>query len=186
MLAGATGGVIAIGSMAAFSIGRAFPLFAIPFATSIVTVLGSPRAEPAQPRALVGGHLVSTLVGLLLVKLCGPAPWVAAVAVGLAMVAMHLTGTFHPPAGIDPLVVVVNNMSWHFLVLPVGVGALLLVTFASAWHNLVTRRAKRRYLAHPVVVTVEDRAHVFNHVSGTKAKVNPGTTMAASMMRRSG
>ena len=31
-------------------------------------------------------------------------------AVGLAMVAMHLTGTFHPPAGIDPLVVVVNNM----------------------------------------------------------------------------
>ncbi|WMT79302.1 HPP family protein [Bradyrhizobium sp. Ash2021] len=82
--------------MEAFSIERAFPLFAIPFATSIVTVLGSPKAEPAQPRALVGGHLVSTLVGLLVVKLCGPAPWAAAVAVGLAMVAMHLTGTFHP------------------------------------------------------------------------------------------
>jgi CBS-domain-containing membrane protein len=123
MLAGAAGGVIAIGSMEAFSIGREFPLFAIPFATSIVTVLGSPKAEPAQPRALVGGHLVSTLVGLLAVILCGPAPWAAAVAVGLAMVAMHLTGTFHPPAGIDPLVVVVNNMSWSFLVVPVGIGA---------------------------------------------------------------
>jgi hypothetical protein len=96
MLAGAAGGAMAIGSMEAFSIGRAFPLFAIPFATSIVTVLGSPKAGPAQPRALVGGHLVSTLVGLLVVKLCGPAPWAAAVAVGLAMVAMHLTGTFHP------------------------------------------------------------------------------------------
>src|SRR6266550_3142820 len=140
-LAGAAGGVIAIGTMEAFSIGREFPLFAIPFATSIVTVLGSPKAEPAQPRALVGGHLVSTLVGLLAVKLCGPAPWAAAVAVGLAMVAMHLTGTFHPPAGIDPLVVVVNNMSWSFLVVPVGIGALLLATFAFAWHNLVTRRA---------------------------------------------
>jgi CBS-domain-containing membrane protein len=69
------------------------------------------------------------------------APWAAAVAVGLAMVAMHLTGTFHPPADIDPLVVVVNNMSWSFLVLPVGIGALLLVTFTFAWHNLVTRRA---------------------------------------------
>src|SRR5215467_14777806 len=115
ILSGALGGAIAIGSMEVFSTERAFPLFAIPFATSIVTVLGSPKAEPAQPRALVGGHLVSTLVGLLVVKLCGPAPWAAAVAVGLAMVAMHLTGTFHPPAGIDPLVVVVNNMSWSFL-----------------------------------------------------------------------
>jgi hypothetical protein len=70
----------------------------------------------------------------------GPAPRAAAVAVGLAMVAMHLSGTFHLPAGIDPLVVVVNNMPWSFLIVPVGIGALLLATFAFAWHNLVTRR----------------------------------------------
>ena len=119
--------------MEVFSIETAFPLVAIPFATSIVTVLGSPKAGPAQPRALIGGHLLSTLVGLVVAKICGPAPWAAAVAVGLAMVAMHVTGTFHPPAGIDPLVVVVNNMSWSFLVIPVGVGALLLALFAFAW-----------------------------------------------------
>ena len=139
VLAGAAGVAIAIGSMEAFSIETAFPLFAIPFATSIVTVLGSPKAESAQPRALIGGHLVSTLAGLLVVKLCGPAPWAAAVAVGLAIVAMHLTGTFHPPAGIDPLVVVVDNMSWSFLVVPVGIGAMLLATFAFAWNNILTR-----------------------------------------------
>ena len=126
ILAGAAGGGIAIASMEAFSITTAFPLVAIPFATSIVTVLGSPMAEPAQPRALIGGHLVSTLVGLLVVKLLGPNPWAAAMVVGLAMVAMHLSGTFHPPAGIDPLVVVLNNLSWSFLVVPVGIGALLL------------------------------------------------------------
>ena len=141
ILAGAAGGAIAIGSMVAFSIDSAFPLFAIPFATSIVTVLGSPKVEPAQPRALVGGHLLSTLVGLLVVKMFGTAPWLAAVAVSVAMVTMHLTDTFHPPAGIDPLVVVVNNMPWSFLIVPVGIGALLLATFAFAWHNLVTRRA---------------------------------------------
>ncbi len=143
VLAGAAGGAIAIASMEAFSASTAFPLMTIPFATSIVTVLGSPKAEPAQPRALIGGHLVSTLVGLLMVKLCGPAPWAAALAVGLAMVAMHLTGTFHPPAGIDPLVVVVNDMSWSFLVAPVGIGALLLALFAFAWHNLLARGANR-------------------------------------------
>jgi CBS-domain-containing membrane protein len=141
ILAGAVGGAIAIASMEAFSTSTAFPLMAIPFATSIVTVLGSAKAEPAQPRALIGGHLISTLVGLLVVKLCGPAAWAAALAVGLAMVAMHLTATFHPPAGIDPLVVVVNNMSWGFLIAPVGIGALLLATFAFAWHNLVARGA---------------------------------------------
>ena len=139
ILAGAAGGAIAIGAMEFFSARAAYPLMAIPFATSIVMVMGSPEAEPAQPRALIGGHLISTVVGLLAVKLFGPAPWVAALAVGLAMIAMHLTGTFHPPAGIDPLVIVVSDLSWGFLIAPVGAGALLLALFAYGWHNVVAR-----------------------------------------------
>ena len=60
-------------------------------------------------------------------------PWAAAVAVGLAMVAMHLTRTFHPPAGIDPLVVVrQRHVTGSFLLAPVAVGALLLGAFAFA------------------------------------------------------
>jgi CBS-domain-containing membrane protein len=55
----------------------------------------------------------------------------------------HLTGTFHPPAGIDPLVVVVDDMSLSFLVAPVGIGALLLTLFAFVWHNLGARGANR-------------------------------------------
>jgi CBS-domain-containing membrane protein len=143
ILAGAAGGAVAIGIMEALSVSTAFPLFAIPFATSIVLVLGSPQAAPAQPRALIGGHVVSTLIGLLVVKTFGPAAWAAALAVGLAMIVMHLTETFHPPAGIDPLVVVVNNISWSFLIVPVTVGALLLTLFAFAWHNLVARGANK-------------------------------------------
>jgi CBS-domain-containing membrane protein len=141
MLAGAAGGAVAIAAMEAFSARMEFPLMAIPFATSIVLVLGSPQAEPAQPRALIGGHLIATMVGLVVVKLTGPGPWCAALAVGLAMVAMQLTDTFHPPAGIDPLVVVVNGMSWSFLLAPVGIGVLLVALFAFAWHNLLGRGA---------------------------------------------
>lgn len=137
VLAGAVGGAVAIASMELFSATTAYPLVAIPFATSIVTVLGLPKAATAQPRALVGGHLLSTLVGLLVLKLCGPEPWAAALAVGLAMVVMHLTGTFHPPAGIDPMVVVVNNMPWSFLIVPIGAGVLLLTLFGLVWHNVV-------------------------------------------------
>jgi CBS-domain-containing membrane protein len=113
----------------------------IPFATSIVLVMGTPEAAPAQPRALVGGHVVSTLAGLVVLKLFGPSAWAAALAVGVAIAAMHATGTFHPPAGIDALIVVTAGMSWGFLFAPVAAGAVLLTLCAFGWHNLVTRIA---------------------------------------------
>ena len=140
-IAGAAGGAIAIALMEVLTERTAIPLLFIPFATSIVLVMGSPEIEAAQPRALVGGHLVATAIGLLVVKVTGPGVAAAAVAVGLAMVAMHLTRSFHPPAGIDPLVVVINNLSWSFLLVPVAVGACLLALLAFAWHNLVRRGA---------------------------------------------
>ncbi|MFD2181209.1 HPP family protein [Rhodoplanes azumiensis] len=139
MLAGAAGGGVAIALMELFAAFGSFPLFAVPFATSIVLVMGSPEAEPAQPRALVGGHLVSTLVGLLVLTITGPGPWAAALAVGLAIVAMQLTRTFHPPAGIDPLLVVANGLPWTYLIAPVGAGAVLLALFAFVWHLAVRR-----------------------------------------------
>ena len=63
------GGAIAIGVMELFSFAAHYPLAVIPFATSIVLVIGSPDVEPAQPRALIGGHLISALVGLAVLKL---------------------------------------------------------------------------------------------------------------------
>jgi CBS-domain-containing membrane protein len=134
------GGAIAIGSMEWFSLAAHYPLAVIPFATSIVLVIGSPEAEPAQPRALIGGHLVATLVGFAVLWLAGPQAWAAALAVGLSILAMYLTDTFHPPAGINPLLVVSHNLPWSFLVAPVFAGALLLGGFAYLWHRWVSRR----------------------------------------------
>jgi CBS-domain-containing membrane protein len=140
VVAGAAGGAIAIGLMHLLSDQAAFPLTLVPFATSIVLVMGSPDAEPAQPRPLVGGHLISTVVGLVTLSITGPSPWAAAFAVGLAMAIMHVTRTFHPPAGIDPLIVVSQDMPWSFLIAPVAFGALLLLAFAWVWHALVRRQ----------------------------------------------
>ena len=134
------GGALAIAVMQGASAAMHYPLAVIPFATSIVLVVGSPDAEPAQPRALVGGHVVSTLVGLAVLKLAGPQAWAAAAAVGLAILAMYLSGTFHPPAGINPLLVVSNGLGWPFLFTPVLAGALLLTLFAYAWHRWLGRR----------------------------------------------
>src|SRR5215813_10997425 len=101
VIAGAGGGAVAIALMELLSERAALPLMLVPFATSIVLVMGSPEIEAAQPRPLIGGHVVATLVGLLVVKIAGPGVFTAALAVGLAMVAMHLTKSFHPPAGSD-------------------------------------------------------------------------------------
>jgi CBS-domain-containing membrane protein len=96
-----------------------------------------------EPRSFMRDQHMNPAEAVQAFKLCGPAPWAAAVAVGLAMAAMHSTGTFHPPAGIDPLVVVINNMSWTFLLAPVGAGVVMLVVFAFAWHNLIVRGHNR-------------------------------------------
>jgi CBS-domain-containing membrane protein len=142
-LVGAVAGIgaaIAIGGMEWLSLTSHYPLVVIPFATSIVLVIGSPQTEPAQPRALIGGHVVATLVGFAILQLTGPSPWAAAAAVGLAVLAMYLTGTFHPPARINPLLVITNNLPWWFLFAPVLAGAVLLTAFAYVWHRWVRRR----------------------------------------------
>ncbi|OQW57338.1 MAG: HPP family protein [Proteobacteria bacterium SG_bin9] len=133
------GSALAIGGMEWLSVAADYPLIIIPFATSIVLVIALPDAEPAQPRALIGGHLVSTIAGLVVVMLTGPSAWAAAAAVGLAVFAMVITDTMHPPAGINPLLVVLNNLSWPFLIAPVLAGALLLALFAFIWHRLSGR-----------------------------------------------
>ena len=137
----ALGGAIAILAMHFLAGYGHTPLMLVPFATSIVLVLGTPEAEPAQPRALVGGHVISTLVGLAVSYAFGPSPWAAAAAVGLAMVAMYFVRAFHPPAGIDPLIIVNESLPWPFLFTTVLPGSLLLLGFAFLWHNAARRGA---------------------------------------------
>ena len=52
---------------------------------------------------------------------------------------MLATDTFHPPAGINPLIIVMNAMPWSFLLVPVAAGALILLGYTWAWNNLVRR-----------------------------------------------
>jgi CBS-domain-containing membrane protein len=87
------------------------------------------------------------VVGFAVLKLTGPHACSAAAAVGLSILAMYVTGTFHPPAGINPLLVVSNNLPSSFLFAPVLAGALLLTAFACFWHRWVLRRNwPRRWL----------------------------------------
>lgn len=132
------GASLAVGSLEFAALLGETPVSLIPFVTSIAVVLGMPEAEPAQPRALVGGHLVSCAIGFLILWGVGSSPALAALGVGAALVAMRATGTLHPPAAINPLLIVAEQLSPVFILAPIAVGATALAAFAFVWHRLAS------------------------------------------------
>ena len=135
----ALGGAIGIYAMLFLAEMGHFPIALVPFATSVVNVIGLPDAAPGQPRALIGGHLISTIIGLSVLTLFGNSEIAAAFAVGLAIMAMHMTGTMHPPAGINPLIIVTSSLPWSFLFMPVLAGVVILTALAYVWHGIENR-----------------------------------------------
>lgn len=113
-----------------------------PFGASCVLVFAVWDSPLSQPRNVIGGHLVATSVGLLFRNLFGQSLVVTAVAVGLAIALMILTKTTHPPAGADPLVVLLSTsvMGWSYLLTPVLLGSVVIVVIALIINNLSRRR----------------------------------------------
>lgn len=139
---GAVGGFTAITILAFLTNFTSEAWIMAPFGASCVLAFGLWDAPLSQPRNIIGGHLVSTFVGLALYHLFGEGPVIMAVGVGLAIGFMMLTKTTHPPAGADPLVVIMAGSSWSFLLAPVLIGAVVIVIIALLVNNL---DKKRRY-----------------------------------------
>ncbi|RZJ72155.1 HPP family protein [Flavobacterium sp.] len=145
---------------------RAFPnedyVFLIgSFGASCVLVYGVIQSPLAQPRNLVGGHLVSAIVGVTVTKLI-PEVWIAApLAVALSIVLMQITKTLHPPGGATALIAATGSpqikaLGFYYVLSPVLSGALLLLLVALVFNNATNRRhypnhhkvllLKRKYL----------------------------------------
>ncbi len=111
-----------------------------------VLLYGAPRSPLAQPRAVIGGHLLSAVVGVAIrMALPGAPELAAALAVATAIAAMHLTRTLHPPGGATALIAVVGSAELHALgfgyaLAPVGLGAAILLLVALGVNNLTPRR----------------------------------------------
>lgn len=107
------------------------------FGGSCVILFGMARGVMAQPRSFVGGHILSTVTGILFQSgyrtFGGPVELWLAVAVGAALAVMAVTRTIHSPAGANPVVVFVEGASWGFLAAPLlpGLAVLFLVAFVA-------------------------------------------------------
>ena len=105
------------------------------FGASCVLVFGFPDLPFSQPRNLVLGHLISSLVGLLCLHLLGPGIWPLALAVSSAIALMMLTRSVHPPAGSNPVIIFLAQPGWDFLLFPTLAGALILLLVALLYNN---------------------------------------------------
>ena len=115
------------------------------FGASAVLLFGAHESPRAQPRNLVGGHLISALVAVLIFATVGVSSFSIALAVGVAICAMNLTHTTHPPGGATALIGVQSGANWLFVVVPVLAGVVILLTLALLTNNFVYHR---RYPNH--------------------------------------
>ncbi len=117
------------------------PLLIGSFGASAVLLFGATDSPLAQPRNLVGGHLLSAGVAVIVVALCGSSPLTMAIGVGLAIFVMNLTHTTHPPGGATALIGVQGAVGPEFILLPVLAGALILLATAIFTNNVVYHRS---------------------------------------------
>jgi len=135
------GGFLAIAAVALLTNQFAIALVLGSFGASCVLVFGFPDVPFAQPRNVVIGHFLSSLIGLAFLAAFGPHWWSVAPAVGTAIAVMMMTRTVHPPAGSNPVIVYLTVPGWDFLLFPTLVGALVVIAVALVYNN-VSREAR--------------------------------------------
>ena len=116
------------------------------FGASAVLIYGAIKSPLAQPRNLIGGHVISAFIGVTSYQLLQAHMWLAAaVAVATAIAIMHATKTLHPPGGATALIAVigsekVHNLGYLYTVIPVGLGAAIMLVVALLVNNISKNR----------------------------------------------
>jgi CBS-domain-containing membrane protein len=112
------------------------------FGASAVLIYGAIRSPLAQPRNLIGGHVLSAIVGVTAYRYIGWQPWLAAaLAVSIAIALMHATKTLHPPGGATALIAVIGGDAVHrlgylYVLMPAAAGAGVMLIVALIVNNI--------------------------------------------------
>ncbi len=121
------------------------------FGASAVLVYAAIKSPLAQPRNLIGGHVISGLVGVAAYQLFSTNLVLAsAVAVSFAIMAMLATKTLHPPGGATALIAVIGGVPIHrlgflYALIPAGLGAAVLLVVALLVNNMSENRKYPEY-----------------------------------------
>ncbi|WP_295124452.1 HPP family protein [uncultured Chitinophaga sp.] len=123
------------------------------FGASSVLIYGVVNSPLAQPRNLIGGHLISAVIGVIFHKIFPQEVWLGgALAVALSIVAMQITKTLHPPGGATALIANmgtprIESLGFWYVLSPVLTGVLILLAVALVVNNASKHR---NYPARPL------------------------------------
>lgn len=116
------------------------------FGASSVLIYGAINSPLAQPRNLIGGHLVCAVIGVTIHKLIPNEIWLSsALSVSLSIVMMQITKTLHPPGGATALIAnigseKVRNLGYMYVLSPVFTGVMVLFIVALIFNNITPNR----------------------------------------------
>lgn len=117
------------------------------FGASCVLIYGVIQSPLAQPRNLIGGHVISAIVGVTIAKFMPDIMWLnASLSVSISIVLMQLTKTLHPPGGATALIAVtgsaeIKNLGYWYVISPVLSGVLILLFVALIFNNVTSKRS---------------------------------------------
>ena len=112
------------------------------FGSSMVLLYGYPEGPFAQPKNIFFGHLITSFVGVLFIHLSLPIYISIPFAVGIGVSIMILLGITHPPAGGNPIIVIMGGASFNFLLSPVISGSIIVILFGIILNRFI---AKKKY-----------------------------------------
>ena len=111
------------------------------FGSSMVLLYGYPERPFAQPKNVFFGHLITSLVGLSFLNFV-PFPIYITIplAVGFGVGLMIFLNVTHPPAGGNPIIVIIGSVSFDYLLSPVITGSIIIIVFAIIINRFVLKK----------------------------------------------
>ena len=135
--------IITIGILTLLTYKTSYGIFLIAsFGSSMVLLYGYPESPFAQPKNIFFGHLLTSLIGVIFVLLPLPIFISIPFAVGIGVSLMIILGITHPPAGGNPIIVIIGGASFNYLLSPIILGSIIVILFGIALNRFI---AKKKY-----------------------------------------
>ena len=112
------------------------------FGSSMVLLFGFPESPFAQPKNVFFGHLVTALSGVIFVQFI-PLPIFISIAlsVGVGIFFMIILDVVHPPAGGNPIIVIIGSVSYDYLIFPIISGCLIIIIIAIIVNKFILKKS---------------------------------------------
>ena len=133
---------VTIGALTYLTYKTPFGLFLIAsFGSSMVLLYGFPESPFAQPKNIFFGHLLTAFIGIVVLKFI-PFPIFITIplATGLGVCFMILLNVTHPPAGGNPIIVIIGSVSFEYLISPIILGSIIVLVFGVVLNRFVLKK----------------------------------------------